>query len=260
MELPFTIEQIIAFMLILIRVGAIIISLPLFGSEDIPRIAKAGIIILLTILAYPCVEIPARLSEIKLLGLLPSIISEIIIGAMIGFSAKIIFESVQLVGGLIGRQMGFGIARVMDPITGAQFSVVSQFYNILIILLFIATNMHHILISAIVTSFEKIPLLHCYLTPDLFEYIIKISSDIFSLGVKLGAPIIAILLFTTAAFGMINKSVPQLHIMIVGMPLKITAGLIAIGLIMPTFIMMLKRTFPLLEGYVYTTISLAKLP
>jgi flagellar biosynthetic protein FliR len=120
--------------------------------------------------------------------------------------------------------------------------------------------MHHLFISAIVVSFEKIPLLQCYLSASLFEYIIKISSNLFYLAIKLGAPIIAILLFTTAAFGMINKSVPQLHIMIIGMPLKITAGLVAIGLIMPTFIMMLKRTFPLLEGYVYNTISLAKLP
>jgi len=260
MELPFTIEQVMTFMLILIRVGAIIIALPLFGSKDIPRIAKAGIIILLTILVYPCVDIPPGLSEIKLLALLPSIISEIIIGAMIGFSTKLIFESVQLAGNLIGMQMGFGIARVMDPITGTQFSVVSQFFNILITLLFIATNMHHLFISAIVVSFEKIPLLQCYLSASLFEYIIKISSNLFFLAIKLGAPIIAILLFTTAAFGMINKSVPQLHIMIIGMPLKITAGLVAIGLIMPTFIMMLKRTFPLLEGYVYNTISLAKLP
>jgi len=260
MELPFTIEQTTTFMLIVIRVGAIIISLPIFGSKDIPTIAKAGIIILLSILVYPCVEMPPGLSEIKLLGLIPSIISEVIIGAMIGFSTRLIFESVQLAGNIIGTQMGFGMARVMDPMTGSQFSVVAQFFNILVLLLFIATNMHHLFISAIVVSFEKIPLLQCYLSPSLFQYIIKITSDLFLLAMKFGAPIIAILLFVTAAFGMINKSVPQLHIMIIGMPLKITAGLIAIGLILPTFIMMLKRTFPLIEGYVYNTISLAKVP
>jgi len=260
MEIPFSIEQIVTFMLILIRISAVIISLPIFGSEDIPRMAKAGFIIALSWLVFPCVEVPPELANISLLALVPPIISEIIIGLTIGFVTKFIFESAQLAGTLIGFQMGFGIARVMDPMTGSQFSVISQFYNIIITLLFIATNMHHLFLKAIVLSFEKIPILHCYLSANLFEYIIKISSNVFLLAIKFGAPIIAILLFTTGAFGLINKSVPQLHIMIVGMPLKITAGLIAIGLIMPMSILMFKRSFPLIEGYIRTTISLAVLP
>ena len=260
MELPFSLEQIETFMLILIRVSGIIVAIPIFGSEEIPVIAKAGFIIILTILVYPCVPIPAGLDEMQLLGMVPAVLSEIMVGLMIGFAVKMLFEAATLAGQLIGFQMGFGIARVVDPITGAQFSVISQFYNVLITLLFIATGMHHLVIKAVVISFDKIPLLHCYLSANLFEYIIKISSNIFYLAVKFGAPVIAILLFTTASFGIINKTVPQLHIMIVGMPLKITAGLIAIGLVMPTFIMMLKRTFPAIEGYVIKTISLASIP
>lgn len=260
MELPFSIEQIETFILILIRISAIILTIPIFGSEEIPAIAKAGFIIVLTILVYPCIPVPAGLAGMQLLSLVPAVLSEIIIGLAIGFVTKLIFEAAQLAGQLIGFQMGFGIARVVDPITGSQFSVIAQLYNVLITLLFIATGMHHLLIKAVVISFDKIPLLHCYLSAGLFEYIFKISSNIFYLAVKFGAPVIAILLFTTASFGIINKSVPQLHIMIVGMPLKITAGLIAIGLIMPTFVMMMKRSFPAIEGYITKTISLAYMP
>jgi len=256
MQLPFSLEQIETYLMIFIRISAIVFSVPLFGSRDFPLIAKVGLAITIAWIIYPSVPVPKELESVKLLQLVPAIAAEILIGIVIGFTARLFFEGIQLGGQLVGFQMGFGIVNVIDPMSGASFSIIAQVQNLLATLLFIVLNMHHWFFKAMVLSFEKIPLFHCYLSYPLLHWVIDLSSNMFVIAVKVTAPIIATLLFTSTAIGIISKGVRGMNVFIVMFPLKITAGLVGIGLSLPMFAIVLKKHFAHLGEYIYMILKL----
>ncbi len=250
LELPFSVEQIETYVLVFIRASAIIFSVPIFGSRDFPVLAKVGLACTIAWIIYPLVPIPAELFNGKLLTLVPAMVAEIFIGIAIGFTARLVFEGVQLGGQLSGFQMGFGIVNVLDPITGENFSIISQLQNLFAIILFLGMNLHHWFFKAIVLSFEKIPLFHCTLSAPLFQELCTISANIFVIAVKLAAPIMAVLLFSDFALGILNRAAPQMHIFILSFPLKIAVGLFMVGLTLPMFCMVLKKIFLQYEEYI----------
>jgi flagellar biosynthetic protein FliR len=259
MQLPFSLEQLETYLMVFIRTSAIVFSVPLFGSREFPTIAKVGLALTISWIIFPSVPVPVELGSANLLKLLPAILAEILIGIVIGFTARLFFEGIQLGGQLVGFQMGFGIVNVIDPTTGASFSIIAQVQNLLATLLFIALDMHHWFFKAIALSFEKIPLFYSYLSYPLLQWVINLSSNMFIIAVKVGAPVIAILLFTSLAMGMINKAAPQMHIMIVAFPLKIAAGLFGIGLSLPMFSIVVQKMFSNLGEYIYIILELSHL-
>lgn len=260
MNLPFTLDQIETYFMVLIRTGAIIFSVPLFGSRDFPTIAKVGLAATVAWVVFPLVEVPEELRSTRLVQLLPVIFGEVLIGIVIGFAARIFFEGVQLGGQLVGFQMGFGIVNVIDPITGANFSIIAQVQNLLATLIFISLDMHHWFFKAIALSFEKIPLLHGSPGAPLWEWLIGLSGNMFVIAVKVMAPVIATLLFTTTAMGIIAKGIQGINVFIVMFPLKISIGLIVAGLALPMFSIVISKAFIQLEYYIYTILKLGKIP
>jgi len=235
-------------------------SIPLFGSQNFPAVAKVGLSLLISWVIFPSVPPTGIIKTAQWLQLVPAIIAEIMIGIVIGFTARMFFEGIQLGGQLVGFQMGFGIVNVIDPVSGANFSVIAQFQNLLATLFFIALNMHHVFFNAIALSFKKIPVFHCSLSTPLWEWLIDLSSNIFLVAVKVGAPVIAILLFTSVALGIIAKSVPQINIFIVGFPIKIAAGLIGLGITLPMFFIVLKKIFSHFDEYIFIILKAGALP
>ncbi len=243
--------------MIFIRTGAIIFSVPVFGASDVPKTAKIGLALSIAWIVFPSIRVPPELDSAHIYYFIPAIISEMIIGFAIGFACRLFFEGVQLGGQLIGFQMGFGIVNVIDPITGANFSIIAQVQNLFATLLFLALGMHYWFFKAIALSFEKIPLFHCYVSDDLWRWIIDVSSIMFVIGVKVAAPIMAVLLFTSLGLGMLTKAVPRMRVFIVMFPLKISLGLFAVGFSMPMFGYVMKKNFLNLRVYIETILTLA---
>ncbi len=239
--------QVQAAVLVFIRTGAILITAPLFGSRNVPLKLKAGLSLVLTLAILPVVGF----KEVYLASL-PSLVSamagEVLIGVIIGFTAKLIFAAVQLAGELVGFQMGFGIVNVIDPQTSTQFSIIAQFQNIITLLIFLALDAHYWFILAISKSFELIqPLGFCF-TDSLMEAIISLSCDMFVIAAKVAAPVIAVLFFTDVALGLIARTVPQMNIFIVGFPVKIAIGLLGLGFSLPLLSYLLRNLFQRMGG------------
>ncbi len=260
MTLPFSIVQLETFLMVFIRISGLIFTVPIFGSRNVPLTVKAGLSVTIAWIVFPIVEIPMEIISVKLVQLPLAIFSEILIGIVIGFTARLFFEGIQLGGQVIGFQMGFGIVNVLDPVSGANFSVIAQIKNLLATLLFLAFGMHHLFIKAIVLSFKKIPLFHFYLSNSLLQWIFDLSSIIFLVSVKVAAPIMAILIFVSIAMGIIAKGVQGINILIVGFPLKIAAGLFAIGITLPMFAFVIRKTFNLMGDYIFTILKLGYQP
>ena len=241
--LPFSLEQVQLATLVLVRVGALLFTVPVLGANDVPLRAKAGLTLMLTILLLPLVPMPAGLAQLSLVALLPVMLHEILIGVAIGLTARFIFEGVQIGGQLVGFQMGFGIVNVFDPITGANFSIIAQLQNLFATLLFLGLGVHHWFIRVMAASFDSMPLLQARLSPAGVQQLLDMSSDIFLIGIKIAAPIMTVLLATSLLMGIINKGAQGMNVMIVMFPLKIAIGLCAVGFGLPLFYYLLQRIF-----------------
>jgi flagellar biosynthetic protein FliR len=177
---------------------------------------------------------------------------EIVLGAILGLAVRMLMTSVQIMGQLIGFQMGFAVANVLDPVSGVQASVLAQFAFLITILVMFSINAHHYFFRALADSFTLVPVGQLSLGQDLFRQVMDAASRMFSLAVRLGAPVIAALLFTDVIMGILAKTVPQMNILMVGFPIKITVGMFFLSLTMTLIIPMLADIFedigPMLAG------------
>ena len=110
-------------------------------------------------------------------------------------------------------------------------------------LIFISINAHYLFIRTLTHSFEMVPPLNVNFSGSLMEHLIKMSGNIFVIGIQVGAPVIAAMLITSVAFGLIARTVPQMNVFIVAMPLKIGVGLLFLGFSLPYFSTFLQKIF-----------------
>ncbi len=242
MNIPqITAEQVEAFILILLRVSAMVVTIPVLGNTTTPLRVKGGLSLIIAFLLFPVVVM-----EIPPLDVLPMIwrmAGEVMIGVLVGFTGRMILSSLQLSGQLIGFQMGFAIVNVVDPITSTQISITAQFQYIVAMLVFLAVNGHHIFLYAIAQSYAIVPPLDFTFSSELARFLIEFSRGIFVVAIKMGAPVIAVLLMTSVGVGIVSRTVPQINVFIVGFPLKIAMGLIGIGLTLPLFVKVVGNIF-----------------
>ena len=231
------------FLMIFLRVGAIILSVPVFDSRNIPVLFKAGLVFSITLMLFPILKLEDIPIYLEILPFTIGVFREICLGFIIGLSVKFIFSGIQLAGQFTGVQMGFGMARVLDPQTGSQVSLMGQFNFILAMLIFLAINAHHWFFYGIVESFKLIPPMNFQFNYSLLENLVRYSTNMFIIAIKLGAPIMISLLLTSVALGLITRTVPQMHVMIVAMPVKIIIGLMFLAFSLPYLASFLRLTF-----------------
>ncbi len=225
------------------RIVAIIALFPIFGHNNVPAMAKVGLSLLLSLILYPMVKTATFEVPVEVFPLIFLFTKEVFVGMAIGFTAVLLFAGVELGGTLIGMQMGFGIARVIDPQTRQQTSIIGQVQQLLALLVFLVIDGHHFLIRALTFSFEAIPVLGSRLTSTMATKLLAMGGDIFEIAVKIGAPVIVALLLTSVAMGILARTVPQMNIFIVSFPLKIGVGMLVLGMSLPIFLMVFRKLF-----------------
>lgn len=244
-DLPF--EQFQYFILILIRIAAFIMTLPVIGGRNVPFMAKIGLALLMSMLVFPRVETAAIPVPQENVTLVLAILREIGIGVLIGFFVRLIFAGVQVAGQLIGYQMGFSIVSVFDPQSSSRLSIMAYFENLMALLLFLSLNIHHMLFRELVECFQLIPLLGGHYPRAIMYLLVRNTGELFVLAVKIGAPVMAALLFTNVAMGVIARTVPQMNIFIVSFPIQIGCGLIVLGLSLPLTVKIFEHSFVVLQ-------------
>jgi len=226
LSLNISLPQVQIFLLILVRVIAILLTAPIFNSRNIPVLFKVGLSFAVSLILFPILnlqDLPVRFDAIPLII---GIVSEILIGIIIGLSARMIFVGIQLAGQLVGFQMGLAMANIIDPATSEQVPLLAQLNNLIALLIFLAINAHYWFLRALVESFRLVPPFEFQFTNSLMEQLMTLAGNIFIIAVKVGAPLIVVLLLMSVAFGLAARTVPQMNIFFVAMPLKILVGLI----------------------------------
>lgn len=235
MNITLPLEEFQNFLLILSRVSSFLAFAPLFGTKNLPRQLKVGLALLISIIIFPFIKKASLIIPSSLFSFGLGILMEIMMGAFIGFSLRLIFAGVQLAGQLVGFQMGFAIVNVLDPQSSSQVSIVAELQGMVASLVFLTSNAHHWFLKAMVYSFQSIPPLFFQFSPDFFGNLLRLSSQLFLIAIKIGAPLIAALLFTQVILGLLARTIPQMNIFIVGFPLQIAIGLLGLGLTLPFF-------------------------
>lgn len=257
-SMPLQYEEFKSFFLILIRVSVVLFMLPFFSSRTIPVLSKAGLAFIVTIIIFPVISNKLAVFPDTSWGVFQLILSELIIGMILGLTVQIFFEAVSMMGQLVGFQTGFAIVNILDPQRGTQTSILSNMAYLVAMVLFLTLNGHYILLGAIRESFEIINVGSLSLNKQLFTVIMGISADMFAIAVKIGAPAIAALLLTKVLFGLITKLIPQMNIMIVAFPVQIVIGLIFFGISMVVLLMVMDRYVGDLDLLLINTMKLLR--
>ncbi len=242
------------FLIVFIRISSIFLTAPIIGSRNFPFIGKIGLAFIISLLLFPIIDKDIVLPK-DILSFLIVILNQVIIGVLIGFTAYVIFIAIQLAGQIIDLQMGFGIVNVIDPLSNMQVSIIGQFQFILGILIFLVINGHHYLFKALTDSFFLIPLTSAGITNATVEKLIDIFYGMFVIAFKIAGPATVALLLTNVTLGFIARTIPQINVFIVGLPLNILVGIAAVFLSLPVIINMLNSLFNTMWDDIYFIIK-----
>lgn len=225
MPLPFeSYAQLQGFFWVFIRISVIIFFLPLIGARGIPTVWKIGFSLILSLLLFPQISLPKTYPQTTP-DLLLGIASEVLFAFVLVFGVRILLAAVQMAGQYMGFQMGFSMARVLDPNEGAQSETLSEFLYVFVVLIFFTIDGHHLFIRALVTSFEEVPIHSFSLRPDIYDLMLKASGQMFVISVKIAAPVIITLFLANLCLGIVARTVPQVNILMIGFPINIFLGL-----------------------------------
>ena len=174
---------------------------------------------------------------------------------IIGFLFSLFFSGVRMGGGIVGFQMGLLMANVLDPEAGSQISVVAEFWIVIASLIFLAIDGHHAIISAFADSYHLLPVGAVGFSGPAGEVIIRLSAYAFIMAIKISAPIIITLFLVSVSLGVVARTVPQMNIFIVGMPLKIGIGFLVMAMVLPIFKTFVNSTLNYLDNQVLVVLA-----
>jgi len=227
-------ERGLILLLVFFRMIGVIGLLPILGvgKATIPKIALS---FMLAILIFPNVNVDyaQKMLHGGPLHYFVLVISEFLIGFMMGLIIELIFSAVRIGFSLAGYQMGFGLARQIDPTVNEQQTLSTQFAVIFAGLIFFATNMHLAVIKNAIVSYKIIPLGHIVLRPALGREVLSFTGKMFLSAVKLGAPLIGMMLIVMLLFAFMAKAIPQVNVYFMALPMKIGIGILCLALCLP---------------------------
>ena len=232
-----------AFLLILVRVTSFFLMMPLFSYRTIPTTFKVGLGFFLSIIIYFSMDVP--LMEINS-GYYLLILKEALVGILVGIMAYIILSAIQVAGGFIDFQMGFAIANVIDPQTGAQSPLTGQYLYIMALFFLLMVNGHHLILDGIYYSYQFIPIDQAWLPlgqQSIVQFVTKSFSTMFMIALQMSIPVVGSLFLVDVALGILARTFPQLNIFVVGMPLKIGVSFVILIVVMSTIMVVVSRLF-----------------
>jgi len=224
------------FILMLIRVGGLIISSPIFGRVNIPNLAKISFTFAVSYLFFIVFPQTVDIVYSTLMGFVLLCASEFLIGISIAFVTNIFFSLVSYTAGqLIDMQIGFGIVNVYDIQNNTQAPVMGNILNLMLLMVMFATNGHQTLIGMVYLTLENLPVGTLVFSPGIGLVALELFSRAFVLGVMMALPIVASGLTMEIAFGVLMRAVPQIHMFVVGVPVKMLVGLLMIIITLPVY-------------------------
>lgn len=209
------------------RIGAFFMIVPIFGAQVVPARIRMGLALAMTVALYPVLP-PMPVIEVTGLQSLVIIAMQILIGLTLGFVVLTILQVFVLAGQTISMQMGLGFASMVDPANGVSVAVLSQWYQVLVTLVFLSINGHLIVLEVLAESFQLMPVSDSAFSQSVFMSVAQFGAWLFEASLMLALPAIAALLLVNLTFGVMTRAAPQLNVFALGFPVTMLAGLVIV--------------------------------
>jgi flagellar biosynthetic protein FliR/FlhB len=211
--------------------------------RQIPAIVKVGLSLIIGMLVSGLLNTANIVIPSSYIELFIVVSKELVIGLSIGFIATLIFNAIRVSAQLMDFSIGFSMASYYDPSTAGNSTPLERIFNWIAIVIFLTFNFHHIILSAIIKSFEVVPPGIFTISTNMYTYIISVFAHSFYTAMQLAAPIVIVLFITDFTMGLISRTVPQFNIFMLNMPLKVLVGFLAISAILPGLTHMYVKVF-----------------
>ncbi|HTX03249.1 MAG TPA: flagellar biosynthetic protein FliR [Candidatus Acidoferrales bacterium] len=217
--------------LVWIRCSTIIMIMPIFGTTQIPAMARVGLGLLISFVVYPTVHVIQPLNDLGLLAV--AILSQAIIGILFGFVTQMVFMGVQFAGEIIDIQIGFAVASVINPASQQQVTIIGELQLAIATLIFLVTDSHMLFFQGMRGSFNMLPLPWATLTMATQNGVITFFTQALLIVFSVSAPVAITLFLVNIALAFLARVAPQMNIFVIGFPLQITVGLIMLIITLP---------------------------
>lgn len=207
----------------LVRVLGLIAAAPVFNNLALPARVRIGLGVVITVALVPALPPPGDIDPASLLGLLV-LAQQMLIGVAIGFAMRLVFAAIDTAGEVIGFQMSLSFATAFDPQNGGQSAVLQEFLGLMATLTFLALDGHLMLLAALAQSFSVLPVAAAPLGAGGWGELARAGAYVFAAGVMLALPMIAALLVTSIALGVLTRAAPALNVFAVGFPITLSVG------------------------------------
>jgi flagellar biosynthetic protein FliR len=228
-----------AFLLTFARVGAMVMLMPGIGESNISPRVRLTIALILTAVVLPAHQSAYTINLTALGPVIIMLFQEILIGLLLGLTARLAISALQTCGAVAAQQLGLGFVTAVDPTQNQQGLLVGNFLALLGVTMVFATDMHHMVIAALNDSYTIFKPGEIPLTGDMAKHITNVVATAFRIGIQLSAPFLAFGLLFNLGLGVLSRLMPQMQVFFIGLPLSILLGflllLLVVGAMMGTF-------------------------
>ena len=229
--MKFTVEYLECFLLVMVRVSAMIFVMPVFSDRNIPIKVKAGISFFLAVFACTIVDYNA-VSYTGVIGYSILVVKEAITGLLIGMAANLCLYILDFSGHMMSLELGLSMATEFDPTSNMHSTVISNFLKYAFMLMFLVTDMHYYLIKVLIESFNTIPVGGMKPNGGIVSSMVRYITDYFVIGFRIFFFFFSCILVINIVLGILARIAPQMNMFVIGMQLKIFVGLVVLYFVM----------------------------
>ena len=234
------------FMLVFARIGIMVMLLPGLGEMTVPSRVRLSIALILAAVLLPLHRNEYQI-DLRTFGPVATMLAqEMFIGALLGFTVRLLISALQVAGSVIAQQLGLGFVTAVDPTQGQQSVIVANFLTMLALALVFAADLHHLVIAALNDSYALFRPGEMPLVGDVAAHTTATIALAFRIGIQLSAPFIVFGLLFNLGLGVLSRLMPQMQVFFIGLPASIIVGflilILVIGSMMAVFLGALEGT------------------
>lgn len=235
------------FFLVFCRISSFMVISPGFSLKQAPNLLKGLLSLSFSVTVFSSLQKIVVFQNLFIFSL--QSFKEILVGMALGFIVQLVFSAIEMAGQIIDFQVGFSMGSVYDPGVGIQGSNYGRLYYWLALAVFFFTDMHHLVIDNLIQSFSIIPITEMSMHGNTVEGMIILFVEVFKISILLAAPVVLVALVTDCVLGIISRSVPQINVLMLGMPMKILISFFFVLLFMPNLIESIQKVLPDISRY-----------
>lgn len=241
----------IGFILVFLRLFAFIQVVPVFFPKGTPPLIKGALPGIIAFVIMPGVDF----SNLNLINsnfeLIVRCLNEVTTGLTLGFITNLCFNGIRYGGSLMDMQVGFAMLSMFDPNSNSNVTLIEKMLYWFSLIIFLLIDGHHMLIKTLIESFNIIHIGKCILSQKSAMLLVEVFIKYFELGLRIAIPIVLIIIMTDLTLALVAKTVPQLNVMILGLPIKILLGLSTVALSLPIFYKLILEGFSSIPEFIH---------